>query len=267
MDDDLDRDQRAILWSMRHEHVAQRNLGAAADDYPTYGARMVRAACKWSECAHLIVHHGYTDIATLAAAWELTLTRTRSSLRKLIRRGALRDVTMPASGKRLIMLTPAGLADARSTLNLNMMCNTNPARVGRTLIGHTLACQRAAIEHDNNEAGIWLHDYDMYRVEWRLISHPHEARPDITLAAYDEAAMIEVELARKNSGRIKRKMEGVAALIIDDTLRMSDCVWYCPSGQIANALTRARDQLDGRLANAADSIDVVSPEWLGGSMY
>jgi hypothetical protein len=267
MNDDLDRDQRALLWSMRHERVAQRNLDAAADDYPSYADRKLRAACKWFECAHLILHHGYTDIATLAAAWELTLTRTRSSVRKLIRRGALRDVTMPASGKRLIMLTPAGLADARSTLNLDMMCNTNPARIGRTLIGHTLACQRAAIEHDNDGARIWLHTYDLYAVDLQLRSHPFEARPDIILAAYSDATMIEVELARKSPSRIGRKMRGVAALIIDEDKRTSDCVWYCPPGQIADALARARDRLDGRLADGADSIDIVSPEWLGGSLY
>lgn len=263
MNDDLTHDQRAILWSMRHEHVAQQNLDAAVDEYPTHADRQARAICKWRECAHLILHHGYTDISTLAAAWQLTPTRTRSSVRNLVRRGALRDVIMPASGKRLLMLTPAGLADARSTLNSDMMCNTNPARIGRTLVAHNLACQRAVIEYNDHGSDCWLHNYSWYAVDALLCQRPYEVRPDVTLAADQAATMIEVELTRKNPARIRKKMEGLANLIIDEGLRTSEAIWYCPPGQIADALARARDRLDGRRGGAADSITVETPDWLG----
>lgn len=258
---------REWLWEMRHGRVARANLDASRDDYPDHASRLYRAYWKRCELMHLILWHGYTSIGVLAEAWVLSLSRTRSEVRRLAQRGVIQDVRLPASRRRIIMLTRMGAAEAQATLGIQRNYTTDPARISRTRIDHELMVQMAAIDHDDHGARCWLHGYDTYLVDTELRSGEFglTARPDIALAADPDAnefTMIEVELSRKNPRRLAEKMRGLASLIVDERMRPSACTWYCPSGQVADALARARDQLDGRLGEVRDAIKIVTPDWI-----
>lgn len=227
--------------------------------YQDYASRMARADEKRMTAFKLFGAFGYTTIEILTEAWECSHRRTRDTLRRWVQRGVVVDHHLPASGRRLLLLTANGAAEARASLDPSIR-QLVPSKIGRTTIEHNLACQRVAIELADVQYGVTLAsasvDLQHDRTVTSSLEHGGQScRPDVLVGYGDRSTIAEIELSTKTPERLRTKIEATAAIIADERRRPEMAIYFAPPGPVYDSIARVMDHLRGTATIAGHLIE------------